>query len=94
MDTQKSLTRSRTDKMFLGVCGGLARYLNIDPVWVRLAFVALFFIDGISLLAYIILAIVMPEEGAQTVPASAGNGRRAAADQSKVEFEPLGSRDN
>lgn len=36
---QTRLMRSETDKMIAGVCGGLAEYLNIDPVLVRLAFV-------------------------------------------------------
>lgn len=34
--SENKLTRSETDKMIAGVCGGLAEYLNLDPVWVRL----------------------------------------------------------
>ena len=37
--SESRLTRSETDKMIAGVCGGLAEYLNLDPVWVRLLFV-------------------------------------------------------
>ncbi len=90
MDTQKKLYRSNTDKMLCGVCGGLAEYLNIDPVLVRLMFVALFFVNGVSLLAYIVLCIVMPEKGTTAVP-SGSNGRKAATED-KPQFEPLGSR--
>jgi len=36
---KKRLSRSRTDKKLLGVCGGIAEFLNIDPTLVRIAFV-------------------------------------------------------
>ena len=38
---QTRLMRSETDKMVAGVCGGLADYMGVDPVLVRLAFVLL-----------------------------------------------------
>ncbi|MFN2124363.1 MAG: PspC domain-containing protein [Candidatus Promineifilaceae bacterium] len=38
---QERLTRSSSDKIVAGVCGGLANYLEIDPVLVRLAFIVL-----------------------------------------------------
>lgn len=59
--SQARLTRSSTDKIIAGVCGGLAEYLEIDPVLVRLAFLVLFFASGIGVPIYIILWIVMPE---------------------------------
>ena len=46
---QARLMRSESDKMLAGVCGGLADYLNVDPVLVRLAFVVLFLASGIGL---------------------------------------------
>jgi phage shock protein C len=55
------LYRSRTDSMVGGVCGGLARYFNIDSVLVRLLFILLLW-SGMSVLAYIVLWIVMPLE--------------------------------
>lgn len=58
----KQLTRIRDGRMFLGVAGGVANYLNIDPVFVRLAFVLLGFAKGIGLLIYLVLALVMREE--------------------------------
>jgi phage shock protein C len=73
------LYRSRTDSMIGGVCGGLARYFNIDSVLVRLFFILLVW-SGMSVLAYIVLWIVMPLE-----PQAAG----AAAGRSEPEpFEP------
>lgn len=58
----KKLYRSRADRRIAGVCGGLATYFNIDPTLIRLLFVlGLLFVGG-TLLAYIILMVVIPEE--------------------------------
>lgn len=59
---QTRLMRSETDKMIAGVCGGVAAYLGVDPVLVRLAFVVLSLASGVGLAMYIILWIVMPTE--------------------------------
>ena len=59
--TRGKLYRSRTDRMLGGVAGGLGRYLNVDPVLIRLAFVALLF-AGIGFFIYIIAWIIVPEE--------------------------------
>lgn len=63
----KRLYRSRRERMVFGVCGGLADYFNVDPAIVRIVFVLLALIPphGIGLIAYIVLAIVVPEEGTQ-----------------------------
>ncbi|MCS6886640.1 PspC domain-containing protein [Chloroflexus sp.] len=55
------LTRSATDSMIGGVCGGLARYFGIDSTIVRLVFV-LAVLSGLSPLIYIVLWIIMPKE--------------------------------
>ena len=64
MDMQTSeprrLTRRGTDRVFLGVCAGLGDYFGIDPVLVRVAFVLVSLAGGAGLLAYVVLAIVMP----------------------------------
>ena len=59
---EKKLYRSRTDKKVAGVCGGLAVYLNMDVTVVRLICALLCLFTGIGLLAYIVAALVMPEE--------------------------------
>ena len=59
---KKRLYRSRSDRMICGVCGGLAEYFDIDPVIVRIIMVLLVFANGVGILAYIILAIVVPLE--------------------------------
>lgn len=60
--SEKRLVRSRGNKMLAGVCGGLAEYLNVDPVIVRLAAVLLTLWNGVGLLIYLVLALLMPQE--------------------------------
>ena len=59
---EKRLTRSRRDKKIFGVCGGLANYFEIDPTIIRLAWVLFTLAGGCGLIAYIIAALVMPNE--------------------------------
>ena len=58
----KRLTRSSTDRRLAGVCAGIAEYFGIDPTMVRVGWVLFSCLGGSGLLAYIICAIVMPEE--------------------------------
>jgi len=48
--------------MICGVCGGLAEYLNVDPTLVRLATVLIACMAGSGILAYIIAAIIIPDQ--------------------------------
>ncbi|WP_238626279.1 PspC domain-containing protein [Aggregatilinea lenta] len=61
MNTQKRLYRSRDERMFAGVCGGVAEYLEVDPTIVRLVFVALTLLGGPGLIVYIVLMLIVPE---------------------------------
>ncbi len=58
---QRRLHKSIRNKQIAGVCGGIAEYLNADPSVVRLVTVLLIFGWGSGLLAYIVLALVLPE---------------------------------
>lgn len=58
--SEARLTRSTTDQIIAGVCGGIATYLGIDSVLIRLAFLILLFASGIGLPIYFILWIIMP----------------------------------
>ncbi len=61
----RGLYRSRSDAMIAGVCGGLGRYLAIDPIWVRLVFVLLALSGGgLGVLIYLVLWLVIPRQGA------------------------------
>lgn len=64
------LMKSEDDKMISGVCGGIAAYLGVDSVFVRLAFILLLFASGIGALLYIILMIIMPSESNIGEPSS------------------------
>ena len=55
------LYRSQVDRMLTGVAGGMAEYLRVDPVIVRMLWVvAVFLSSGVGLLVYVALAILMP----------------------------------
>ena len=82
---EKRLYRSRTNRMWAGVAGGLGDYLNVDPTVIRLVFVLLGLLAfGTGLILYLILWVILPEEGrvyasgsessATSAPASATNG--------------------
>ena len=62
MEQVKKLYRSRKNRVIGGVCGGIAEYFNVDPVIIRVLFVALAIADGIGILIYIVLMIVLPDE--------------------------------
>ena len=49
--------------MIGGVCGGLGVYLNIDPVFIRLFFILLLFGSDFGFILYLLLWILIPEEG-------------------------------
>ena len=59
---EKRLYRSTKVKIIGGLCGGIANYFNIDPVIIRLIFVAVMFLGGWAVLAYIIGWIIVPKE--------------------------------
>ncbi len=60
--TDKKLYRSKEDRKIAGVCGGIAEYFNIDPTVIRVAWVILCAFGGSGIFAYILAAIIIPEE--------------------------------
>ncbi len=63
------LYRSRDDKIIFGVCSGLSKYFNVDVTLLRLIFVVGVLLKGVTLLIYIILALITPEEKAEAAEA-------------------------
>lgn len=59
----KPLRRSQHNRFVAGVCGGFADWLGWDPTAVRALYVLASLIGGAGILAYIILWIVIPDEG-------------------------------
>jgi phage shock protein PspC (stress-responsive transcriptional regulator) len=72
VDEEKArLRRSPDDKVVAGVCGGLGEYFGVDPVWFRVAFVALVFAGaGGGFILYLIAWIAVPERAADEAPAT------------------------
>lgn len=60
--SDKRLYKSKVNKMIAGVCGGIAEYFNVDPTIVRLAWVVFTCLGGSGLIAYIIAAIIIPQQ--------------------------------
>ena len=60
---QARLRRSTDDRMIAGVCGGLGRYFNTDPVWFRLGFVVVTLAGGAGILIYLISWLIIPAAG-------------------------------
>ena len=79
----KRLYRLADGSMWAGVCNGLAAYLGIDVVWMRLIFIALTVCTGVWLIVYIALIFIMPRaETAEQVAAAHGaafNAREVVA---------------
>ena len=67
--THKKLLRSKTNRVFAGVCGGLAEYANIDPTVTRLLTVILIILTGFfpGVFLYIIGIFVIPDH-VETTP--------------------------
>ncbi|HRD68894.1 MAG: PspC domain-containing protein [Legionella sp.] len=58
----KRLWRSRKERKIAGVCGGLAEYFGVDPIWMRLIFVIFFLAGGAALFVYLVMWLIVPLE--------------------------------
>jgi phage shock protein C len=76
-DSVRKLYRSRRDRVIGGVCGGVAEYFNIDPVWVRIVWVLAIFAKGLGLVAYVLCWLLIPEREWSPAEAAAA-GEHAA----------------
>lgn len=73
---RRRLTRSTDERLLGGVAGGVADYLGVDPVVVRVGFVVAAFFGGFGVIAYLLGWVVLPSAPATTVGARAGTDRR------------------
>ncbi|MEY2829733.1 MAG: hypothetical protein RIQ33_1591 [Bacteroidota bacterium] len=91
----RRIYRNPNDKVLGGVCSGLAAYLGIDPIIIRLAFVALFFVGGTSFLIYLICWIAIPK-AITAAEKMAMNGKSITFDEIKknVQREANNVKDN
>jgi phage shock protein C len=82
---RQGLYRSRKDRVFGGVAGGIAQSLNADPAIVRLIFALLIIVGGGGLLLYLILWIAIPEEPFQFYQESPAGEARPAGETNSPE---------
>lgn len=58
----KKLYLSNTDKKLGGVCGGLGKYLGVDPTIIRILFVIFTLCFGSGILIYLVMWLIVPRE--------------------------------
>ncbi|KKW48317.1 MAG: Phage shock protein C, PspC [Parcubacteria group bacterium GW2011_GWA1_59_11] len=85
----KRLYRSREERVLAGVCGGLAEYFAVDPVLMRVGFVVLGLLNGIGVLGYIILALVVQEKPGEGPRPAAGDDAERAVNAVKEGFQAV-----
>jgi phage shock protein PspC (stress-responsive transcriptional regulator) len=71
--------RSRSDRMVAGVCGGMGRALNVDPVLIRVV-MAVLILTGPGIIFYAAAWVMMPDEGSDRSPAQGLLGDRIRPD--------------
>jgi phage shock protein C len=62
VDPNRKLYRSRADRKLAGICGGLAKYFNVDATLIRVLFVLLAVLGGSGVVLYLALWIIVPRE--------------------------------
>lgn len=65
-NSYRRLMRSTTDRRIAGVCGGIAKYLNVDPTVVRIIFLVALLCGSVGFWAYLIVWIAAPEDNQLT----------------------------
>jgi phage shock protein PspC (stress-responsive transcriptional regulator) len=77
----RELTRSRQGRMLAGVASGIAAYVGVDAVIIRIAFVILTLVGGLGIPLYLASWLLVPEEGAkQSIASDFTNDVRAWRD--------------
>ena len=62
MDSYRRFTRSTTERRIAGGCGGIAKYINVDPIVVRILFLIALLFGCLGFWAYLIIWIAAPED--------------------------------
>jgi phage shock protein C len=77
---QKTLYKSKSNRVISGVCGGIGEYLDVDPTVIRLLWVLATLAWGFGFIAYIICMFIVPEE-------PAGGKKKTKEVKAKVEID-------
>ena len=75
-DGPRVVRRSRSERVIAGVCGGIGRYLGVDPMLLRIAFIVLALANGLGVIAYVVAWVAIPEERPGQPLAAAPETRR------------------
>lgn len=67
MIKEKTLYRSKTNRLIGGVCGGLGEYFLIDPTVIRIIFILISIFGGGGILLYLILWLIIPSDKGKKV---------------------------
>lgn len=62
MHEPRKLYRAAHGALFMGVCGGIAEYFNLDPNMMRLIFIVLAFCGGLGVWVYLAGSLLLPKE--------------------------------
>ena len=82
------LGRRSHGRLLFGVAGGLADYLMVDPLLIRLSFVGLTVLGGAGVLLYLVLAVVLPVDGPGAGP-EVGESDRSVLHSGAAQFLAL-----
>ena len=83
----RRLTRSSRDRMWAGVAGGLGEYFDVDPVLIRLIWVAATIVTGgVAIPLYIVMWIIMPRDD-RVFPSGGAESWRAWTDEFRAETQ-------
>jgi phage shock protein PspC (stress-responsive transcriptional regulator) len=85
----RQLTRSETDGVLAGVAGGIAQRFGIGSTLVRPAWLLSVFVGGLGIVAYVILAIVLPKGSSQVPAVRIAKERYARGEISATELERI-----
>ena len=88
---RKILYRSRTDRWIAGVCGGLGDYFDVDANAVRLAFVVLALWQGVGLVLYLLMVIIVPDEPIRELAVELGLPPMSPEDETQRRGRILGA---
>ena len=82
------LYRSKSNRILFGVCGGIAEYLKVDATWIRLALVLITLSNyGTAAIAYIIAAIIIPENPHEKTGKGSKDQLEEVADDVKIKLQ-------
>ncbi len=91
---KERLFRSKVHRVFGGVAGGLAEYLNLDPIIVRILFIIITVINGFGIFLYVILWIIIPEGEYPYPPNDPSTSTKSSSTDESSSFDSFQQKEN